>query len=172
VDSVQPPLSLLVRGVRATVLPWAAEHGTGVLCYSPLASGLLTGALDRAALARLDADDWRREAPAFREPLVGRALALVDVLREIASELGSTVPALAIGWVLAQTGVTAAIVGSRRAAHVADWVAAGDIALDADVLRRIDAAITATGAGSDEPPTPPPHIRPLETDAQPSKEPA
>ena len=159
VDSVQPPLSLLSRGVRTTVLPWAAEHGTGVLCYSPLASGLLTGAFDRERLAHLGADDWRRDAPAFQEPLVSRSLALVDSLRAIADDLGTTVPAVAVAWVLAQPGVSGAIVGARKPTHIDGWIAASDIALSEDVLRRIDDAIGATGAGSDRPPTPPAHIR-------------
>ncbi len=159
VDSVQPPLSLLARGVRTTVLPWAVEHGTGVLCYSPLASGILTGAFDHARIAGLDGDDWRRGAPSFQEPLISRNLALVDRLRAIADELGTTVPAVAVAWVLAQPGVTATIVGGRTPRHVEGWAVASDVVLDDAVLRALDEAIVTTGAGSDAPPVPPPHIR-------------
>jgi aryl-alcohol dehydrogenase-like predicted oxidoreductase len=161
VDSVQPPLSLLARDVLSTVVPWAAEHGTGVLGYSPLASGLLTGAYDRARIARFGEDDWRRNAPPFQEPLLSQNLALVDRLGELAEGLGATLPALAVAWVLAQPGVTASIVGARLPGHVDGWAAAADLVLDDRALREIDEAIAATEAGSDVPPAPPPHIRPV-----------
>ena len=80
VDAVQPPLSLLARGVLGTVVPWAAAHGAGVLGYSPLASGMLTGAYDRRRIAGLAEDDWRRAAPAYNEPLLSQNLALVERL--------------------------------------------------------------------------------------------
>jgi aryl-alcohol dehydrogenase-like predicted oxidoreductase len=159
VDSVQPPLSLLARGALSTVVPWAAEHGVGVLGYSPLASGILTGVYDRARIASLGDDDWRREAPAFREPLLSQNLALVERLGQIAEGLGATVPGLAVAWVLAQAGVTASIVGARLPGHVDGWVAAAGLELDDQTLREIGEAIAATGAGSDVPPAPPPHIR-------------
>ena len=159
VDSVQPPLSLLARGVRTTVLPWAAEHGAGVIVYSPLQSGLLTGAFDRERVAALAADDWRRGAAPFQEPALSDNLALVERLRPIADGLGTTLPVLAIAWVLAQPGVTGAIVGARTPRHVDGWAAAGDVLLGDETLRQIDHAVAASGAGSDEPPTLPPHIR-------------
>jgi aryl-alcohol dehydrogenase-like predicted oxidoreductase len=140
VDSVQPPLSLLARGSRATVVAWARDHGTGVIVYSPMASGLLTGAFDPARIERLDPDDWRRQSPIFQEPLLSANLA----------------------WTLAQAGVTAAIVGARLPRQVDGWLPAADLELDEDVLREIDEAIAATGAGTDEPPVPPPHMRPAE----------
>jgi aryl-alcohol dehydrogenase-like predicted oxidoreductase len=158
VNSVQPPLSLLVRGTLDTVVPWAAAHGAGVLCYSPLGSGLLTGAFDRVRLATLAEDDWRREAAAFREPQVSRTLALVERLRVLAESRSTTVAALAVGWVLAQPGVTGAIVGARTAGHVDGWSSAAGLELDEDELAAIGAAIDETGAGTDEPPAPPPHI--------------
>jgi aryl-alcohol dehydrogenase-like predicted oxidoreductase len=159
VDSVQPPLSLLARGALSTVVPWAAAHGAGVLGYSPLASGILTGAYDRDRVLSLDGDDWRREAPSFRDPLLSQSLALVERLREIAERLGTTLPALAVAWVLAQPGVTAGIVGARRPSHVDGWAPAAELLLGDDVLREIGDAIAATGAGSDVPPVPPPHVR-------------
>ena len=111
VASVQPPLSLLTRGARTTVLPWAAEQGTGAIVYSPMASGLLTGSFDRDRIAQLDTSDWRRGSPQFSEPALGRNLDLVERLRPIAAALGATLPELSVAWALAQTGVTAAIVG-------------------------------------------------------------
>jgi aryl-alcohol dehydrogenase-like predicted oxidoreductase len=158
VDSVQPPLSLLARGARTTVTRWAAEHGTGVIVYSPMGSGLLTGAFDHARIASLDASDWRRGAPPFTEPALSRNLDLVDRLRPIAARLGATLPELAVGWTLAQTGVTGAIVGARLPRHVDGWVGASELELDPDTLRSVDEAIAASGAGTDDPPQPPPHV--------------
>jgi aryl-alcohol dehydrogenase-like predicted oxidoreductase len=158
VDSVQSPLSLLARGARSTVLDWAREHESGFLAYSPMASGLLTGAFDRARIDALPHDDWRRLAPAFHEPQLARNLVLIDRLRSIADGLGTTVAALAVAWVLAQEGVTGAIVGARRAAHVSGWLPAATLELDTGTLAAVDAALAESGAGSDEPPVPPPHM--------------
>ena len=160
VDSVQPPLSLLARGARMTVLPWAAEHGTGVLVYSPMGSGLLTGAFDAERIASLDPDDWRRHSPLFSEPLLGRNLALVEHLRPLAEQLGTTLPALAVAWALAQPGVTAAIVGARLPRHIDGWLPGAQLELGEPELREIVEAIADTEAGSDAPPTPPPHMLP------------
>jgi aryl-alcohol dehydrogenase-like predicted oxidoreductase len=159
VDSVQPPLSLLARGARRTVISWAEEHGAGVICYSPMASGLLTGAFDQQRIEDLAETDWRRQSTAFQEPLLSQALALVERLRPLAEELETTLPALAVAWVLAQPGVTGAIVGARSPRHVDGWVPAAQLELDADTLRGIDQAVLETGAGSDSPPAPPAHIR-------------
>ena len=161
VDSVQPPLSLLARGARTTVLPWAAEHGTGVIVYSPMGSGMLTGAFDRERIAQLDPDDWRRHSPLFSEPLLGRNLALVERLRPLAERLGTTLPALAVAWTLAQPGVTAAIVGARLPRHVDGWLPGRRArARRARRCARSTRRSRTTGAGSDDPPTPPPHMRP------------
>ena len=158
VASVQPPLSLLTRGARTTVLPWAAEHGTGSIVYSPMASGLLTGSFDRDRIAQLDTSDWRRGSPQFGEPALGRNLDLVERLRPIAAALGATLPELSVAWALAQTGVTAAIVGARLPRHVDGWAGAPELELSPDVLTEIDRAVTASGAGTDDPPQPPPHV--------------
>jgi aryl-alcohol dehydrogenase-like predicted oxidoreductase len=134
VDSVQPPLNLIERRACDELLPWTREHGSGVIAYSPLASGLLSGgfAERRATLA---ADDWRRTgtAPAawkFREPHLSRALDLVEEIRPIAARLDVPVGVVAIAWVLSLEGVTGAIAGARRPAQVDDWVAALALSLD------------------------------------------
>ena len=161
VDSVQPTLSLLQRGSAKAIIPWAAEHGAGVICYSPMASGLLTGAFDRARLAGLGDDDWRRLSAAFQEPEVSRSLALVDRLRAIADELSTTSRRRWRSRGCSRNPVSpGAIVGARTARHVDGWAPASDLALDEGVLREIARAIEETGAGSDEPPAPPAHIRP------------
>jgi aryl-alcohol dehydrogenase-like predicted oxidoreductase len=149
VDSLQPPLSLLRRGARSELIPYAREHGIGVITYSPLGSGLLTGRFDAAAL---DEGDWRRGAPLFQEPALSQNLELVERLREIAAGVGAEIAPLAIAWVLAVPGVTGAIVGARRPEQVDGWAAAADLELGGAVLAAIDEALAATGAGSDDPP--------------------
>jgi aryl-alcohol dehydrogenase-like predicted oxidoreductase len=141
VDSLQPPLSLLNRGTREDVIPWAHEHGTGVIVYSPLASGRLTGTFSRERVDQLAPDDWRRSAPGFQEPRLGEALELVERLRPIADRLGCSVGSLAIAWTLAVPGVTGAIVGARRASQVDDWLEAGDLELDEETVAEIEALL-------------------------------
>jgi aryl-alcohol dehydrogenase-like predicted oxidoreductase len=141
VDSVQPPLSLLNPGAREDVVPWAREHGSGVIAYSPMASGLLTGAFSHERLEKLAPDDWRRHADAFQEPELSRALAVVDGLRPIAERLGCSLPTLAVAWTLTVSGVTGAIVGARRPAQVDQWLPAGDFDLDEQTLAEIEQLI-------------------------------
>ena len=138
VDSSQPPLNLLNRGARDEVVPWCREHGTGVIAYSPMASGLLTGTFSAERVEQLAEDDWRRRDAAFREPQLSRSLELVDRLRPIADRLGCSLPALAVAWALAVPGVTGAIVGARRPSQVDEWIEAGDLELDDDTLREIE----------------------------------
>jgi aryl-alcohol dehydrogenase-like predicted oxidoreductase len=146
VESAQPRLNLLDRSARDDVIPWCREHGVGVLVYSPLASGLLTGAYDAERIASLPDDDWRRQAPHFQEPQLSRNLELVERLRSIAARLGTSVSALSIAWTLATPGVTAAICGARRPDQVDGWIDAGDLSLDDDVLAELEQAIGETGA--------------------------
>jgi aryl-alcohol dehydrogenase-like predicted oxidoreductase len=155
VDSLQPPLSMLQRGALRNVIPWAASHGTGVIVYSPMSSGLLSGSFDRDRLESLTADDMRLGRPEFTEPALSKNLALVQRLRAIAADLGCTVAELAIGWTLAQDGVTGAIVGVRRPDQVDEWLGAGDLELTPELLGAISDAIAETGAGTEELPTPP-----------------
>jgi aryl-alcohol dehydrogenase-like predicted oxidoreductase len=155
VDSVQPPLSMVQRAALQDVIAWAAAHETGVIVYSPMASGLLSGTFDRDRLERLPEDDMRRRRPEFTEPALSRNLSLVDRLRPIAAELDCTVAELAIAWTLAQEGVTGAIVGARRPGQLDGWIGAGRVELSREQLQAIDAAIAETGAGTDEAPTAP-----------------
>jgi aryl-alcohol dehydrogenase-like predicted oxidoreductase len=147
--SLQPPYSILNRGIEAAQLPYAAKHGIGVIAYSPMQSGLLSGKMTRARVADLPADDWRRDSPAFQEPALSANLAVADVLGAIGRELGSggrpfTVPEIAIGWVLHQPAITAAIVGARRPDQVEDFLRADEVTLDATSLARIEAARIGT----------------------------
>ena len=152
VDSLQPPLSILRQGALRTTIRWAVEHRTGVVAYSPMASGLLTGTFDRARLASLPPDDVRLSKSEFREPELSRNLALVERLRGIARDLGASVAEVAVAWALAQEGVTAAIVGARRPQQIAEWLGAARLTLPAEVLSAIDEAVAETGAGSEDPP--------------------
>jgi aryl-alcohol dehydrogenase-like predicted oxidoreductase len=155
VDSLQPPLSMVQRGALSDVIPWAAAHQTGVIVYSPMASGLLSGSFDRDRLESLPADDMRRRRPEVAEPWLSRNLALVECLRVIAGELDCSVAELAIAWALAQDGVTGAIVGARRPDQVDGWLGAANLQLTEEQLHAIGDAIAQTGAGT-EPPSGPP----------------
>jgi aryl-alcohol dehydrogenase-like predicted oxidoreductase len=142
VTSLQPPYSLLRREIEGEILPWCRSHGAGVLAYSPMASGLLTGAWTPARLAALPEDDWRKHKnPLFQEPLFSRHLAFVEVLRGVAARHGTTPGAVALAWVLANPAVTAAIVGARKAGQLRGLVAAADLALDAADLAAITAGL-------------------------------
>jgi aryl-alcohol dehydrogenase-like predicted oxidoreductase len=163
VDSLQPPLSLVNRNARRELIPWCARNGTGVIVYSPMGAGLLTGSFNREGLDRLAPDDWRRRSPVFAEPKLSQNLALVERLQPIAERLGCDLPALAVAWTLAVPGVTGAIVGGRRPDQVDGWLAAAGLRLSEADLGEIEQAIGETGAGTDEPPTPPPPQAPADT---------
>ncbi len=147
VDVVQPPLSMIKRGALEAIVPWAAAHDSGVLVYSPMQAGLLTGGFHER-LASIEAGDWRLDDPEFQEPKLARNLDLVERLRPSAERLGCSVSELAIAWVLAREGVTAAIVGARRPAQVDGWRGASRVELDAGAEAEIAAAIETSGAGA------------------------
>lgn len=146
VDVVQPPLSIINRLSLEGVIPWARANESGVLVYSPMQSGLLTGGF-HGRVGELDADDWRLEDPEFQEPNLARNLDLVERLRPLAAELEASVSELAIAWALARAGVTAAIVGARRPSQVDGWRGASRLHLDAADDAAVWEAITSSGAG-------------------------
>ena len=148
VDSLQPPFSLIRREVAAAEIPWCAEHGTGLLAYSPMQSGLLTDRFDAARIEALADDDWRRRSLEFRPPRLARNLALRDALRPVAQRHGASVSAVAIAWTLAWPGVTAAIVGARSARQVDGWIGAAGLELTPGDLDEIAAAVDRTSAGA------------------------
>jgi aryl-alcohol dehydrogenase-like predicted oxidoreductase len=147
VTSLQPPFSLINRAAAAHELPWCVGHGTGVICYSPMQSGLLTESFTADRVSSLAEDDWRRRAPEFQEPRLGRNLALRDALRRIATRHDTSVSALAIAWTLAWPGVTGAIVGARTPAQVDGWIDAASLTLAPSDLEEITTATWQTGAG-------------------------
>ncbi|MGV3614275.1 MAG: aldo/keto reductase [Fimbriimonas sp.] len=129
ITSLQPPYSLLRREIEEEVLPFCLENGIGVIAYSPMASGLLSGAMTKERIANLPADDWRSRAEAFQEPKVTHNLAIADTLRKIAARHGRTAGEAAIAWTLRNPAVTGAIVGLRRPDQVDGVAGAMDFRL-------------------------------------------
>ncbi len=138
VTSLQPPYSLINRGVEAETLPYCLRENIGVIVYSPMASGLLTGAMSRERAANLPKDDWRRTSPNFNEPKLSKNLALVERLREIAKRHGRTPGEVAIAWTLKNPAVTAAIVGARNASQADGVMRAGEMSLTDEELSEIE----------------------------------
>ncbi|MBO1335972.1 aldo/keto reductase [Streptomyces sp. VRA16 Mangrove soil] len=136
VDAIQPPLSLLNRAARPEI-DWAADHGTGVIVYQPLHSGLLSGTFSKERVDSLAPGDWRRTHPDFTRDL-DRNLAVVERLRTVAERHGASVGATAIAWALAQRGVTGAIAGARGPEQVADWARAASLELTAEDLTHLE----------------------------------
>jgi aryl-alcohol dehydrogenase-like predicted oxidoreductase len=142
VASLQPPYSMLVRGIEAEILPYCAQHHIGVIVYSPMQKGLLTGKVTQQWVDALASDDHRRNDPQFQQPRLSANLKLVEQLKAIAAGSGHTVAQLAIAWTLRRPEVTAAIVGARRPDQVDELVGAGDWQLSPEELQAIDSALT------------------------------
>jgi len=129
ITSLQPPYSLISPEIEESVLPYAQANDIGVIVYSPMKSGLLSGAMTRERVAALPADDFRRRVPNFQEPLLSKNLKLADLLRSIGERHGRTVGEVAIAWTLRHPAVTAAIVGMRNASQVDGVIGAADFRL-------------------------------------------
>jgi aryl-alcohol dehydrogenase-like predicted oxidoreductase len=148
VDSLQPPFSMIRREVAASEIPWCGERDTGVIAYSPMASGLLTEKWTADRVKALAPDDWRRRFPEFLSPNAEKNLALRDALRPIAKRHGKTVEEVAVAWTLAWPGVTGAIVGARSPEQVDGWIGAAGLTFSGEDLEEIANAIDRTGAGA------------------------
>ncbi len=138
VTSLQPPYSLINRGVEEDILPFCLREGIGVIVYSPMASGLLTGAMTRERASKLPKDDWRSRDPEFTEPKLSRNLALVEQLREIGQRHGRSPGEVAIAWTLRNPAVTGAIVGARNARQAEGVMRAGELRLSDKEVREIE----------------------------------
>jgi aryl-alcohol dehydrogenase-like predicted oxidoreductase len=137
VDSLQPPMNLLDQ-TAVPLARWCGDKGIGILAYSPLASGMLTGSFDRARVEMLPQEDWRRRSPIFTGEQFSRNIEFVARLAEIASDQGCSSMELALAWVLAQAGVTAAIVGTRSPDQVDPWVRAAAVTeLPEEMMREV-----------------------------------
>jgi aryl-alcohol dehydrogenase-like predicted oxidoreductase len=137
VETLQPPYSLLERSIEDEILPFAEQEGIGVVIYSPMQSGLLSGAMTAERIAALPDNDWRKHDPRFNEPELARNLALVDRLQTVADRHGTTPGAVAVAWTLRNPAVHGSIVGFRRPDQVEPLIAAGSIELTADDLATI-----------------------------------
>jgi aryl-alcohol dehydrogenase-like predicted oxidoreductase len=141
ITSLQPPYSIVTREIENEILPFAVENNIGVIVYSPMSAGLLTGAMTRERVANFTTEDWRRNLPNFKEPLLSRNLKLVERLREIGNRHGRTPGEVAIAWTLNHPAVTGAIVGFRSAKQVRGIVGAMDFRLTASEVLEIENAL-------------------------------
>jgi len=140
VTSLQPPYSLIKRDIEKEILPLCEREKIGVIAYSPMASGLLTGAMTRERAAKLPADDWRRNNAEFKEPKLSHNLELVERLRKIGQRHGHTPGQVAIAWTLRNPVVTGAIVGARNAKQVEEMMSAVDFRLTKTEIAEIEGA--------------------------------
>ena len=143
ITSLQPPYSLVNRTAEESILPYAGANNIGVIVYSPMGSGILTGAMTRERIAALPPDDWRTRNPRFQEPQLTRNLQLAELLRTIGQRHGRTAGEVAIAWTLANPNVTAAIVGARNADQVQGTFRAAELTLTPDDLAEIQAFLAA-----------------------------
>ena len=138
ISSLQPPFSLVNPDIRDDILPFCQEHNIGVIVYSPMASGILTGSMSRERIANLPDDDWRKGNPEFQEPRLSRNLQLVEVLNEIAFVHNVSPGVVAIAWTLQHPGVTGAIVGARRPEQVDGIISAAEFQLTDSEANQIE----------------------------------
>ncbi len=141
ITSLQPKYSLLSRRIEEEILPYAKEQNIGVIVYSPMGSGLLTGKYNKQKIEQLPKDDWRNGSPDFKEPKLSKNLELVEVMKKIAAEHDKTPGEVAIAWTLAHPAVTGAIVGSRSAEQAEGVMTAGDLKLNDDEIKQLESVL-------------------------------
>jgi len=141
ITSLQPPYSLLNRKVEPEILPFCLENNIGVINYSPMSSGMLTGKMTAERIQKMPQDDWRRKSPNFNEPKLSTNLKLVELLRQIGDAHGVEPGVVAIAWTLRNPAITAAIVGARSASQVEGTIKAADFRLSPDEAAKIDAFV-------------------------------
>jgi aryl-alcohol dehydrogenase-like predicted oxidoreductase len=148
VDTLQPPFSAIKREAGASELPWCDAHGTGVIVYSPMQSGLLSGSFSAVRAAALPKNDWRSRNADFRGETLARNLRVAAAMRDVAEDRRTTVATVAVAWTLAWPGVTAAIVGARHPRQVEGWLDAATLSLTPAEMAKIADTIKRSGAGS------------------------
>jgi aryl-alcohol dehydrogenase-like predicted oxidoreductase len=141
VETIQPQYSLIERDVEDAILPFAEREGMGVIVYSPMGSGLLTGGITRERLAAMPDDDWRKTDPRFTEPDLTRNLAAASALQDVANRHDTTAGAVAVAWTLLNPAVSAAIVGFRRPDQVDPILPGADLKFTAQDLTEIEGAL-------------------------------
>jgi len=142
ITSLQPPYSMLVRDIETEILPFCHQNNIGVVVYSPMQAGLLTGKMTKERVAQFPDDDWRKGNPLFQEPELSINLELVEALRPIAARNGRSLAELAIAWVLRRPEVTAAIVGARRPDQIEQTSEAGEWKLSAEDITEINTLLS------------------------------
>jgi aryl-alcohol dehydrogenase-like predicted oxidoreductase len=145
VETLQPPYSLLAREVENDILPFCQQHGIGVIAYSPMASGLLTGTMTPERVAALPGDDWRSRDVRFRGPQLARGLDLAERLGRVGQRHGVSAGAVAVAWVLQRSGVAGAIVGFRQPVQIDTILGADSLELHADEIAEIETPGTEIG---------------------------
>jgi aryl-alcohol dehydrogenase-like predicted oxidoreductase len=143
ITSLQPPYSMLRPAIEAEILPFVRDNGIGVISYSPMVSGLLTGKMTAERIAAMPADDWRQKGIEFKEPRLSRNLRLVDELRDIGNGHGVSPGVVAVAWTLHNPGITAAIVGGRSAKQVEEVSPALNFRLSEEEYERINSFLTS-----------------------------
>jgi len=148
ITSLQPNYNIVTRDIEKEILPFCREQHIGVIVYSPMKSGLLSGKMTRERIASLPPDDFRPRTASFKEPLLGRNLGLVEVLRGIGERHGCTPGEVAIAWTLRDPVVTGAIVGMRSAGQARQIVRSAEFRLSADEVLEIEAYLNANPVGN------------------------
>lgn len=143
ITSLQPPYSLIRRDIEAEILPFCQQHNIGVIVYSPMQAGLLTGAMSKERVANLEPSDWRRKNVHFQEPNLTRNLALADLLKEIGARHGHSAGEVAVAWTLRHPAVTGAIVGFRNPRQVDGIIGAMTFRLTDDEIDEIESWVKA-----------------------------
>jgi len=141
ITSLQPPYSLVTREIEKDILPYTGSNNIGVIAYSPMAAGLLTGSMTKERAASLTDEDWRKRLPNFQEPLLSRNLRMVEFLRGIGQRHGRTPGQVAIAWTLANPAITGAIVGFRSPQQVAGILDGAEYRLSQSELGEIEQAM-------------------------------
>ncbi|MDB4651617.1 aldo/keto reductase [Verrucomicrobia bacterium] len=143
VTSLQPPYSMLRREVEEEVLPYCRENQIGIVAYSPMQAGLLTGRFSKERVQNLPANDWRKANPFFTSPQLEANLSIIEQLRPVAAQMEITLPQLALAWVLRRSEMTAAIAGARRPEQILETVKAGEIVIPDELLLKIERVLSA-----------------------------
>ena len=143
VTSLQPPYSMLRREVEEEILSYCRENQIGIVAYSPMQAGLLTGRFSKERVQNLPANDWRKANPFFTSPQLEANLSIIEQLRPVAAQMEITLPQLALAWVLRRSEMTAAIAGARRPEQILETVKAGDIVIPDELLLKIERMLGA-----------------------------
>ena len=143
VTSLQPPYSMLRREVEEEILPYCRENQIGIVAYSPMQAGLLTGRFSKERVQNLPANDWRKANPFFTSPQLEANLSIIERLRSVAAQMEITLPQLALAWVLRRSEMTAAIAGARRPEQILETVKAGEIVIHDELLLKIEHILSA-----------------------------